>query len=263
MGAFEMAWQYAKYRTKAKNRFKIHSPFVYGFLENVFRDQTYYDDFKLLDEIYQEQKHSDRLIETIDFGAKASGKEYKEYVIKLGELVRKRSHPLKHLHIFYNLSRYVKPENILEFGTAAGIGTLYLKKPLPASKMVTMEGCATLASVAEENFKKAALENVEIIQGNFDVVLDDVLKKFDKLDFVFFDGNHRKEPTLEYFNKCMEKIHPETVFLFDDIHWSKGMNQAWEKIKADERVSVTMDVFWSGLVFFRKGIAKQDFVVKF
>ncbi len=263
MSAWGIAWRYLQYRKNAKNRFKIHSPFVYGFLENVFRDEQKHEDFKLLDAIYDEQKHSDRLIETIDFGAKASGKEYKEYVIKLGDLVRKRSHPLKHLHIFYNLSRYVKPVNMLEFGTAAGMSTLYLKKPLPESKMVTMEGCATLASVAQENFEKAGLKNVEVIPGNFDVVLNDVLKKFDRLDFVFFDGNHRKEPTLDYFNRCMEKVHPGTVFLFDDIHWSKGMEEAWETIKADERVSVTMDVFWSGLVFFRKGIAKQDFVVKF
>ena len=262
MGAFGLAWRYIKYRKVAKNRFKIHSPFVYGFLENVFREKTSDEDINLLDSIYEELLESERVIETVDFGAK-SGDNYSEYYIKLKDLVRKRSHPLKHLHIFYNLSKYIKPETMLEFGTAAGVSTMYLKKPLPESRMVTIEGCATLSSIAEENFIKAGLKNTEVVQGNFDVVIDDVIKKFDKLDFVFFDGNHRKEPTLEYFEKCMTKVHPGTVFLFDDIHWSKGMEQAWETIKADPRVSVTMDVFWFGFVFFRKGIAKQDFIVKF
>jgi len=199
----------------------------------------------------------------VDFGARAEGRDYKEYIIKLGEIVRRRSHPLKRLHIFYKLSNYIKPETMLEFGTAAGISTMYLKKPVPESKMITMEGCATLAAVALENLEKAGVKNVEVVQGNFDILLDDVLKKFDKLDFVFFDGNHRKEPTLEYFNKCMTKAHEGSVFVFDDIHWSKGMEEAWEAVKADDRVSVTMDIFWLGFVFFRKGIAKQDFVVKF
>jgi predicted O-methyltransferase YrrM len=140
---------------------------------------------------------------------------------------------------------------------------MYLKKPLPQSKMVTIEGCATLASVAEEAFQQVGIENVDVMVGNFDVVLKEALDKFETLDFVFFDGNHRKEPTLRYFNQCVEKINPNTVFVFDDIHWSNGMQQAWEAIKADKRVSVTMDIFWLGFVFFRKGIAKQDFVVKY
>ncbi len=263
MSALGIALRYLKYRKKAKNRFKIHSPFVYGFLENVFREEKYHDDFKKLDAFYNELKDSERVIETVDFGAKATEKDYSEYFIKLGKLVRQRSHPLKHLHIFYNLSKYIKPSTMLEFGTAAGVSTIYLKKPLPESKMVTIEGCATLSSIAEENIEKAGVKNVEVVQGNFEQVLDEVLNKFEKLDFVFFDGNHRKQPTLDYFEKCMDRVHPGTVFLFDDIHWSKGMEEAWEEIKADPRVSVTMDIFWFGLVFFRKGIAKQDFVVKF
>jgi predicted O-methyltransferase YrrM len=107
------------------------------------------------------------------------------------------------------------------------------------------------------------IRNIEVANGNFDVMLDDVLKKFDQLDFVFFDGNHRKEPTLNYFNHCIEKAHENTVFIFDDIHWSDGMEAAWNSIKADDRVSITVDIFWFGLVFFKKGVAKQNFIVKY
>jgi predicted O-methyltransferase YrrM len=263
MSALGIAYRYIQYRRKAKNRFKIHSPFAYGFLEKVLREEPDDQELKELDEIYESLKRSDRLIETLDFGAGAEGREYSEYRAKLGKIVQRRSHPLKRLRIFYNLSRYLKPETMLELGTAAGISTMYLKKPLPQSKMVTIEGCATLASVAEEAFQQVGIENVDVMVGNFDVVLKEALDKFETLDFVFFDGNHRKEPTLRYFNQCVEKINPNTVFVFDDIHWSNEMQQAWEAIKADKRVSVTMDIFWLGFVFFRKGIAKQDFVVKY
>ncbi len=256
-------FRYLKYRTKAKNRYKIHSPFAYGFLNNVLREKKYYDDFKILDSLTRELMESDKIIETVDYGAGGKGKEPVKYKTTLGKVAKRRSHPLKRLHLLYNLSAYLKPSTMLELGTAVGISSMYLKKPVPESKMITVEGCPVLASIARENFRKAGLKNIDVIAGNFDEVLDDVLQKFDKLDFVFFDGNHKKEPTLDYFNKCVEKSHPGTVFLFDDIHWSGEMEQAWERIKADERVSVTMDIFWFGFVFFRKGIAKQDFVVKY
>jgi predicted O-methyltransferase YrrM len=263
MRAILILLRYFKYRQKAKNRFKIHSPFAYGLIENVFRKDKQNEDLRSLDDFVKELRQSKRTLETTDFGYGAGDKTYNSYVTTLGKIVRKRSHPQNRLHLLYNLVTYLNPKSMLEFGTAAGISTMYLKKPLPDSKMITMEGCSNLAALAKENIDKMNVENVEVYQGDFDKIVDNVLKKFDKLDFVFFDGNHKKEPTLNYFNKCYEKSHNDSVFVFDDIHWSKGMEQAWEIIKADERVSVTMDIFWFGLVFFRSGIAKQDFVVKF
>jgi len=41
------------------------------------------------------------------------------------------------------------------------------------------------------------------------------------------------------------------------------MENAWNKIKADKRVSVSIDLFWFGILFFRKGIEKQDFVLRY
>ena len=105
--------------------------------------------------------------------------------------------------------------------------------------------------------------NIEVEVGDFDAILDYVLKNVDQLDMVFVDGNHRKEPTLNYFERCIELAGEDSVFMFDDIHWSYGMNQAWNAIKKDERVSITIDLFWIGLVFFKKDIVKQNFIIKY
>jgi predicted O-methyltransferase YrrM len=83
------------------------------------------------------------------------------------------------------------------------------------------------------------------------------------LDFAYFDANHRFEPTVQYFEDCLPYIQNDSVFIFDDIYWSEGMTRAWEHIKAHPRVTLTVDLFWIGLVFFRTEQVKEDFVLRF
>jgi predicted O-methyltransferase YrrM len=88
------------------------------------------------------------------------------------------------------------------------------------------------------------------------------LASISKVDIAFLDGNHRYDPTIKYFNWIKEKSHDHTIIIIDDIHWSKEMNLAWQTIKQDESVSITIDLFELGLVFFKKDIHKQHFVLR-
>ena len=79
---------------------------------------------------------------------------------------------------------------------------------------------------------------------------------------IYFDGNHQKEATLQYFNQLLKTAHNDSVFIFDDIHWSKEMTEAWETIKNHPKVTVTIDTFFWGFVFFRKEQVKEHFIVR-
>ena len=114
------------------------------------------------------------------------------------------------------------------------------------------------------NHSALGIKNVTIIEGDFDDTLPSFLKTQNALGLVFFDGNHRKDATLKYFHQCLEKANDESIFIFDDIHWSKEMEEAWEHIKQSSQVTLTIDLFFIGLVFFRKNFkAKQDFILRF
>ena len=106
------------------------------------------------------------------------------------------------------------------------------------------------------------MNNIDIVVGNIDKTLTQKLKEISSLDFVFFDANHRYEPTIRYFEQCLEKAHNGSCFVFDDIYWSDEMKQAWQYIKTHSSVSVSLDLFWVGIVFFNQNQAKQDFVLK-
>ncbi len=258
-----LAKNYLLYQAKAKTRYKIHSPFVFDLVEKVFKDKTEYPEYRKIERYKKAIGKSKAVIETVDFGARAENRPYKTSLVKVGKLVRQRSQPKKQARLLYRLARYFQPQSLLEFGTAAGFSTAYLKAAVPHSKMISMEGCASLGDVASNNLKHLGIKNVEISIGHFDSVLPGVLERTDRLDLVFFDGNHRQEPTLDYFNRCCDRAHENTLFIFDDIHWSRGMETAWNKIQNDPRVSLTVDIFWFGLVFFRKGIEKQNLIIKY
>jgi len=255
--------RYLVYLANAKTRYRIHSQFVFDFINNVLQDKVEYDDYATLWNHRNKLSESSDPIETVDFGVGAGSKVYSTKILSLGKIVRARSHSKSRLQLLYRLTKYYEPDNVLEFGTAAGVSTTYIKSGNLISYLVTMEGCANLAARANESFVSLGIGNIEIAVGNFDTNLENVLRKFKKLDFVFFDGNHREEPTLRYFEKCTQLINENSIFVFDDIHWSAGMENAWKSIKNDSRVSITIDLFWFGLVFFRKGIEKQDFVLKY
>ncbi len=254
-----LIYRYTKFRLYAKTRYNIHSHFVYSFIEDIIRDNTHYSDYKKLWNHRNKLAASSDPVETVDFGFGAGEKAYTTNIYPLSRIVKRRSHSESRLRLLYRIVKYYKPLSVLEFGTAAGISATYIKYGYPKSNMVTMEGCANLASKAEESFNELGIKNIDIAVGNFNNILANVLDKFNSLDFVFFDGNHRMEPTLMYFESCAKLSNENSIFVFDDIHWSSGMEEAWRRIKEDERVSVTIDLFWFGLVFFRKGIEKQNF----
>ena len=67
---------------------------------------------------------------------------------------------------------------------------------------------------------------------------------------------------MNYFEILLPTITNETVWIFDDIHWSEEMEEAWKIIKKHPKVTVTIDTFQWGLVFFRKEQEKEHFVIR-
>ena len=83
-----------------------------------------------------------------------------------------------------------------------------------------------------------------------------------EFDMIFIDGNHQKEATLSYFENLLPKAHNDTIFIFDDIYWSKDMTEAWEAIKKHPKVTVSIDTFFWGFVFLRTEQAKEHFTIR-
>lgn len=252
--------EFIKYLFTAQSEYKIHSPFAFDFYTKVIRSkQNFPEELFKIEKIRKTCLQSDAIISVNDFG---TGAENKTIERKISEIMSRYSNSKKDTFLLYRIVRFLKPSQILELGTSLGISTMYMSMANTGIPVTTIEACPQTAAKAQNNFKELSL-NINLINGNFDDVLSEVLKEIGTPGFVFFDGNHTKEATLRYFNECLQFAGEKSVFVFDDIYWSPGMKDAWNIISADPQVRLSIDLYRLGIVFFDKKIAKQHFVLKY
>lgn len=255
-----MIYDYIKYLLQAKDEYSLHSPFLFEFYTKVVKDKNILHRFQEIERLRKQLFQDGRIIQITDFGA--GSKLNLSNTRKVKDIAKNSQKSPKIGQFLHRIVAFYNYKNILDLGTSLGLTTAYLSKINTDSQILSFEGCPETAKIAQENFDKLSLKNIEIVVGNIDETLPKKLKEISNLDFVFFDANHRYEPTVRYFEQCLEKAHERSCFVFDDIYWSDEMKQAWQFIKNHPSVTVSLDVFWLGIVFFHKKQVKQDFVLK-
>jgi predicted O-methyltransferase YrrM len=254
--------RYINYYFKAETRQDVHSPFVYTFIEEVLRDKRTFYDFGKIENIRSQLLGRHEVISITDFGAGSLVHTKGER--KISDIARFAAKSPKYAQLLFRIVNYFQPQRILEMGTSLGISSAYLGLANPQAKLVTLEGCEPIAEIAKENFNQLQLKNIEQINGNFDSTLQIALQKLQRTDLAFIDGNHRQEPTLNYFEKILPTTHNDSVIIFDDIHWTKDMEAAWKEIKNHPAVKISLDLFFIGIVFFKKEFKeKQHFILRY
>lgn len=245
----------------------LHSPFIFNLYNSCIARQKPLPEFAPIEDLRKDLKQNKQVITQTDFGASGEQQPVKQKTI--AQLASLHAKPARLGQLIYRLTAQYRYTHILELGTSLGITGSYIAKALqqhyqPAQvNFHTIEGSVEIASQARKNFEALQLHNyVRQMTGNFDEVLDPVLKAYEQIDLAFIDGNHRYAPTLEYFNKILPLCHNDTLLIFDDIYWSEGMTKAWEEIKAHPSVTVSVDLFFIGLVYFRKEQVKEHFKLR-
>jgi predicted O-methyltransferase YrrM len=240
----------------------MHSPFVFDFITKVLNDKTVYSGYGKVESLRKQLLNNHTVLQSEDFGAGSS--IHKSNRRSISSIVKNASKPPKYAQLLFRMVRYYQPSTILELGTSLGITTYYLSLAKPDAALITMEGSGEIARTARQNFKALELGKPEIIEGNFDSTLPSVISRLSSADFAFIDGNHRREPAERYFHLLLEKINNNSILVFDDIHWSREMEEAWKNILSHPSVRCSIDLFFLGIVFFRQELReKQHFTIRF
>lgn len=262
--SFKLAQKYLHYYLTASNGkgHGVHSPFVFDFITNVLNDRKPYPLYNIVESRRKELLSDKTVIDVKDFGAGSSIIPFKKRKVK--DIAASSLKATKFSKLLFRVAHYYKSQTIIELGTSLGVTSTYLAFASPLSKVYTFEGADSIASIAEQTFDRTGVKNIEIVKGNFDNTLPSFLQAINIFDLAFIDGNHRKEPTLRYFDWLLQKSQEHSILIFDDIHWSAEMEEAWEGIKEHPSVTLTIDIFFIGLVFLRKDFkAKQHFTIRF
>ncbi|MBF4473514.1 O-methyltransferase [Flavobacterium sp. HJJ] len=251
---------YLKFLWHSKNEHAVHSPFVFSLLTKCFYDKKPKPEYEVLKEYRNSLLQNKNTIEVTDFGA--GSRVFKSNARQIAQIAKTAGISAKRAQLLYRIINYFQPETILEIGTSLGLATSALSLGNPQASITTLEGCPNTMAIAKNQFKQFGLNSINSVVTKFNNYLGDFqLSAFD-FRLIYFDGNHSKKATLEYFELLLPTITNETVWIFDDIHWSAEMEGAWEIIINHPKVTVSIDTFQWGLVFFRYEQPKQHFIIR-
>lgn len=237
---------FLRFYWSAVTRYQLHSPFVFGLANAVLEDRRWYYAFRDVEQLRERMLSGDEVIEVEDFGAGRSRGQKRR---SLRHIVRQAGSDARQGRRLFRLAQWLAPKTMLELGSSVGISTMYLASGARNARFLSLEGCPQTAEVARANLSWLRLGQAEIRTGTFEQTLLPALQSLQSVDLVYLDGNHRLEPTLQYFETCLQFAGTHTVFVLDDIHWSPEMYTAWQRIRQHQRVTLSIDFFDFALAF--------------
>lgn len=249
-----------KFLINSKNQHGVHSPFVFDLVTKCFYDTTNYTEYVILRKYRNSLLQNKNTIEVTDFGA--GSRVFKSNFRAINQIAKNAGISPKRAELLFRLVRYFQPHSVLEIGTSLGLATSALALGNPKAKITTLEGCPNTIHQCQLQLQKFNINFVNCVNTKFEDYLTSLDFQLSTFDLIYFDGNHSKKATLEYFELLVPTISNDSVWIFDDIHWSPDMEEAWEIIKAHPKVKVTIDTFQWGIVFFRNEQEKEHFTIR-
>lgn len=251
-------WEYLLYFLKKENSHSIHSPFIFNLYRNL---KTYLKENRKgdlsIEAVRNDYLYSNLKVNSTDLGA--GSRWFGKGKRPISTIMKRVGTPLKFSLIYSFLCGQTPAVTVLDMGTSLGINTAYLSRQVKG-KLYSFEGDPELLALAGEHLRQ--FPQLQLVGGDLDLTLTEVLEGLSSIDFVLMDANHKYVPTLTYFNAILPKLHEKSIVVIADIHWSEEMKLAWEQIKKRPEIGTTIDFFDCGVMFFHQAAFKNHFVLE-
>jgi predicted O-methyltransferase YrrM len=238
-----------------RNGHGVHSPFVYALCENVFYSQERFYDFDNLHKVRLKLLNDATLLEAENFGA--GSRTFSSSRRKVSDIAARGISTPQQSELLYRLGNYIGVTTSIELGTSIGLNALYLGSQNPMGKVFSIEGSSAFSDYAKTLARKERITNIQFLNGDFNDLLSDTIKRANGTTLVYIDGDHTYEATINYFEMLLPLAKDQNVFVFDDIYWSDEMTKAWKEISAHPAVRLSIDTFYSGYLFFQKDMREK------
>jgi predicted O-methyltransferase YrrM len=182
---------------------------------------------------------------------------------KVSEIYLREATNYNYGFLIFKLIRDFKPKNCLELGTSLGISASYQLSAIKLNglgHLTTIEGSEQQAKLAQSSLRKINCKSYVSNVARFKDALPKILKTSESYDFVFIDGHHDRLATKEYFEMIYPYLSDTAIVIFDDINWSKGMQEVWKEVCMDARINASFDTFFWGICLIDKKTIKKDTV---
>lgn len=255
-----LIFSYLKFIWQSKNHHGVHSPFVYHLVTKCFYDTTIYTDYQALSCYRKAVLNNKTVIDITDFGA--GSRVFKSTKREVAQIAKTAGISNRRAKLLFRVVRYFEPKSVLEIGTSLGLATVAMRLGNKSANIFSLEGCSQTLNQCRLQLQKFNPNNIHLIHTEFGDYFKNQQPSATNYDLIYFDGNHSQQATLQYFEDLLPTITNHSVWIFDDIHWSTDMEATWEVIKKHPKVTVTIDTFYWGFVFFRFEQVKEHFVIR-
>ncbi len=144
-----------------------------------------------------------------------------------------RYEPLKVKRLLFRLVNYARPRTIIDAGCLSA-SSLYLKA---GSVYADYTGAREL----DDLFLEAGVP----------------------VDFLYIHDFRRPDFVQAVFDICASRVCETSMFVIEGIGYTSSMRELWERMKKDDRVGITFDLYDLGILFFNKKMNKQHYIVCF
>ena len=131
--------------------------------------------------------------------------------------------------LYFRLANYCQPKYVLNYYPESDAYSDYIKAGCSKSSIVTITD-----------------ESDEFNMFRVDMVI------------MSLDGNYE-----EFFYSLLDKITIDSLVVIQGIKQNKKAKKFWKKVIDDDRVGITFDLYYAGIVFFNKERFKQNYIVNF
>jgi|GEM_PF-2375916 len=226
-----------------------HSPFVYQFITEVLNDERHFYAYNQIEFILDDLKKDKRKI------------NYNGLDTSIARIAKSLLHP-KYNQLLFRMVEFYKPTYILEVGGSLGITTAYLATPNQNNQVYNIETNELMAMLAKQTLKDLHLNNAAVIIPNPTYSLSQIKKDGRTFGMILF--NISSEDRLDTFTSLTTLINEETIVIISGINKNLKNKLVWENLKEQMTITMSIELFEMGLLFFRKeALKKQCFKVRF
>lgn len=244
MNRFLSLYNYFLYKLKSTNEHGVHSPFVFDLVTNVIYNNKDYYCYKTI-----EAQRKILLDSTVVVGS-----------LSVSETAKKM-YAEKYSKLLFRLVNYFQPNSVVLINDKLGVDSAYAASVSEHLKVYSFQENRELQKITASHLEQLKLKNVTLLYESQTTSLPDLLKQLSTLDFVVIHQK-TKDEVLSVFYQCLEKANTSSVFVVSNVGLPE-FAEAWEEIKKNNQVTVTIDLFYMSIVFLRKEQVKEHFLIRF
>lgn len=162
----------------------------------------------------------------------------------------------KYNQLLFKMVNNYQPKTVLCIDDRSNNTLFYLAEANSNSQIFYKENNFSQEKKVVENYPQPCLENIFFVD-------DLLIIKTHKYDLVYINTNNNNE-LQNYFQILVPHLTEQSIFIINNIHASKQLEPTWNNIQHHPTVTLSIDLFQLGLVFFRpENKIPQHFIIKF